>query len=121
MKVRKICAVLLFLALLSGVSIAAAQEYQAGRIVKVEKQQSHSASGGTDSSLGSAVATYHVSIQLGDRIYVCQYKTDSENDISWTDGKDVQARVSGKAIYVKKVTGKEVRGSILSTSPAEKM
>jgi len=36
-------------------------------------------------------------VQLDDKIYVCQYK--AEWDLSWVEGKDVQARVKGKMIY----------------------
>jgi len=55
-------------------------------------------------------------VQLDDKIYVCQYK--AEWDLSWVEGKDVQARVKGKMIYVKKANGKEAKGSILSTAAA---
>jgi hypothetical protein len=118
MNVRSVCSVFLGLALLCGISFAAGHEYQAGKIVKVEKQESRAPSGGTDASLKAEVATYRISILLGDKVYVCQYKTDAERDISWVEGKDVEARVSGKAMYVKKASGKEAKGSILSTTPA---
>jgi len=119
MKVRAVCVIFSCLVLLTGVGFAAAQ-YQAGKIVKVEKHESHgpSTQGGTDAPLTREVTTYHVSIKLGDKVYVCQYQTDPEIELSWIEGKDVEARVKGKAIYVKKATGKEARGSILSTSPA---
>ena len=118
MKVRGVCAAFVCLILLSAVGFAAAHTYQAGKIVKVEKQASHTPSGGTDAPPKANVATYHVSIQLGDKVYVCRYQIDPENDTSWIEGKDVQARVSGKVMYVKKATGKESKGSILSTVPA---
>jgi hypothetical protein len=118
MRVLSVYAVFLCLALLCGTGFAAAHEYQTGKIVKVEKQESRASSGGTDASAKAAVATYQVSIQLGDKVYVCRYQTDTDNDISWVEGKDVQARVSGKAVYVKKANGKEARGSILSTASA---
>jgi hypothetical protein len=119
MKVRTTTAVFLFLALLSAASFAAPQ-YQAGKIVKVEKQEephAHSA-GGTDAPLKAEVATYHVSIQLGDKVYVCSYDAHADQDMSWVEGKDVEARVKGKVVYVKKANGKEAKGSILSTAPA---
>jgi hypothetical protein len=98
--------------------LAAGPQYQAGKIVKVEKQESQSHSGGTDAPLTSEVASYHVSIQLGDKIYVCNYKSGLKSDPSWDVGKEVEARISGKVMYVKKPTGKEAKGSILSTAPA---
>lgn len=118
MKVRAVCVVFLSLALLSSIGFAAAQEYQAGKIIKVEQQESHASSGGSDASMKAEASTYRISIQLGDKIYVCRYQTGPESDISWVEGKDVQARVSGKAMYVKKATGKEGKGTILSIARA---
>ncbi|HLN97546.1 MAG TPA: hypothetical protein VK208_03600, partial [Pyrinomonadaceae bacterium] len=66
--------------------------------------------------LKAGVNSYRISVQLDDKIYVCQYK--AEWDLSWVEGKDVQARVKGKMIYVKKANGKEAKGSILSTAAA---
>jgi len=118
MKVRAICAVLVCLALLSGIGFGAAHQYQPGKVVKVEKRESHAPSGGTDAPLKAEIATYLVSIQIGDKVYVCQYKTYPEDDISWVEGKDVEARVAGKAMYVKRASGKEAKAPILSTGPA---
>jgi hypothetical protein len=120
MKFGVVCAAFLCLTLLSAPGFAAAHQYQAGKIVKVEKQESHSHSGGTDAAMVAEIASYHVSIQLGDKVYVCNYDTHSEHDISWVEGKDVEARVSGKVVYVKKANGKEANGAILSISHAGK-
>jgi hypothetical protein len=117
MKVRVVGTVFLCLTLLSGIGFAA-HEYQAGKIIKVEKHQSPTASGGTDAPLNAEVETYNISIQLGEKVYTCRYQTHPGDDISWIEGKDVQARVGGKVMYVKKATGKEAKGSILSTLPA---
>ena len=118
MNIRAISTISLCLALLSGTGLAAAHEYQNGKIVKVEKHESSAPSGGTDAPLKAGVETYHVSILLGDKVYVCRYQTDPDLDLSWIEGKEVQARVSGKAMYVKKATGKEAKGSILSSTAA---
>jgi hypothetical protein len=121
MKVRSVSSVALCLALLCGVCLAVAHQYQAGKIVKVEKQESRSSStGGTDAPLKGAVATYRISIQLGEQVYICRYQADPELDLSWVEGKEVQARVGGKAMYVKRANGKEARGSIVSTEPTAK-
>ncbi|MGC2193372.1 MAG: hypothetical protein WA628_01765 [Terriglobales bacterium] len=118
MRIRAVCAVFVSLAVLIGVGFRAAHEYQVGKIVKVERRQSRGPSGGTDAPLTSEVVPYRISIRLGDNIYVCGYQTGPERDLSWTEGKDVEARVSGKVMYVKKANGKEAKGSILSTAPA---
>jgi hypothetical protein len=117
MKCRVVCAVFFCLTLLAVTGLAAHQ-YQAGKIIKVERQESHSHSGGTDAPATTEVSSYHVSVQLGDKIYVCNYDTNSDRDISWAEGKDVEARVTGRVVYVKNANGKEVKGSILSTSAA---
>jgi len=118
MKVRAVCAVLACLVLLSSIGFAAAPEYQAGKIIKVEKRQSHSSSGGTDAPSTVEATTYHVSIKIGDKVYVVRYQTDPDAELSWIEGKDVQARVKGKGMYVKKINGKEAKGSIVSTTTA---
>ena len=118
MKIRVLWAVFVSLAMLSGVGFAGDHEYQAGKIVKVEKLESRGPSGGTDAALAPGVMSYRVSIQLGDKVYVCSYQTGPDRDISWIEGKDIEARVSGKVMYVKKANGKEAKGSILSSEPA---
>ena len=92
-------------------------QYQNGKIVKIEKQASHQPLGGTDAPITPDVASYQVSIQLGDKVYLCHYDTHSDWDLSWAEGKDVEARVSGKVVYVKRPSGREAKGAILSTSP----
>jgi hypothetical protein len=118
MKIRAACAVFVSVALLCAIGVAAAHEYQVGKIVKVEKRGSSEPSGGTDAAVTSDVVPYRISIRLGDNIYVCTYKTGLERELSWTEGKDIEARVSGKVMYVKKANGKEAKGSILSTARA---
>ena len=116
MKFRVVCSVFLCLTLV-GVGFGAGPEYQTGKVIKVEKQERSAPSGGSDAPKKGDVSSYHVSIQLGDKIYLCSFDTHSEHDPPWAEGKDVQARVSGKVIYVKKASG-EVKGPILSTSSA---
>ena len=118
MRAHVVLAVLFCLILLSAVGLSAAHKYQDGKIVKVEKHASHTPSGGTDAPSHAEAATYHISIQLGDKVYVCRYQADPEL-VSWVEGKAVQARVSGKVMYVKEAHGKEAKGSIMSTAPAE--
>ena len=118
MKICSVCAVLFCLAVASGIGFAATHEYQAGKIVKVEKLQSRAPSGGSDAPLAAEVASYRISIRLGDNVYVCSYQSMPDLDLAWVEGKDVEARVSRKVMYVKKANGKEAKGSILSTTPS---
>ena len=118
MKIRSVYAVFLCLAVVSGIGFAATHEYQAGKIVKVEKLQSHAPSGGNDAPLTAEVVSYRISIRLGDNVYVCSYHSVPDLDLAWVEGKEVEARVKGKVMYVKKANGKEAKGSILSTTPS---
>jgi hypothetical protein len=105
--------------LLARPAVAEQQQYQTGKIVKVERQQS---SGSNTSSMDVPVkaetASYRISILLDGKTYVCLYRTDSERDLSWTEGKEVQARVKGKVMYAKTAGGKQVKGTIVSSSAA---
>jgi hypothetical protein len=94
------------------------KQYQDGTIIAVEKQAGPASTGGTDAPTASSVDEYNISIQVGDTLYVVRYKSHSDQDLSWTKGKDVQVRTSGSAIYVKKANGKEAKGSILKTTKA---
>jgi hypothetical protein len=116
MKIRTVYTIFVCLALLTAVTFAAAHEYQTARVIKVERQESQSQPGGSDAPTQTMVARHHVSIQIGDKVYRCSYDTHSDNDISWIEGKEVEARVSGKVLYVKKPNGKEEKGTILGTS-----
>jgi hypothetical protein len=118
MKVRMVFAAFLCFTVLSVVGNLAAQNYQSGKITKVEKQAAHASSGGsTDAPTDADVTSYLVSVQLGGKVYVCKYKAHADKDISWIEGKDVQARVSGKTMIVQKLNGKEEKGSIVRSSP----
>jgi hypothetical protein len=94
------------------------KQYQDGKIIAVEKQAGPASAGGTDAPIASSVDEYNISIQVGDTVYVCRYMSHSDQDLSWTKGKDVQIRTSGSAMYVKKANGKEAKASILKTTKA---
>jgi hypothetical protein len=68
--------------------------------------------------VASQVDKYEISIQVGDTVYVCRYLSHSDEDLSWTKGKEGQVRVKGKTMYVKKVTGQEAQATILRTTKA---
>jgi hypothetical protein len=95
-----------------------ATQYQDGKIIAVNKLPGHSGSGGADAPVASQVDKYEISIQVGDTVYVCRYLSHSDEDLSWTKGKEGQVRVKGKTMYVKKVTGQEAQATILRTTKA---
>ncbi len=93
--------------------------YQAGKIVNVERLQgTGGGGGGTDAALKPETATYKISVQVNYTVYVVRYQAQGDQDLSWIQGKDVQVKVAGKKMYVKRVSGKDAKGSILSSSKA---
>jgi len=97
------------------VSSAQNTDFQSGKIVSVETIDSSASKGGTDAPTPPNLQKHDVSIELGGTIYVCRAETPKDFDLSWAQGKDVQARVKGKAMYVKRENGKVAKLSILRT------
>jgi hypothetical protein len=94
-------------------------QYESGKIVAVTKlPPAYANSGDADAPLTSDVDDYKISIQVGDTVYLCRYVSHSDLDLAWIQGKDVQVRVKGKTMYVKKATGKEAQASIVGRSKA---
>ena len=95
------------------------KDYQAGKIVNVEKQPATGGSGGgTDAALKPDTATYKISIRVNDTVYLVRYQAQGDQDLSWIQGKDVQVRIAGKKVYVKRASGADAKAGILSTSKA---
>jgi hypothetical protein len=93
--------------------------YEAGKIVNVERLPgTGGGGGGTDAALKPETATYKISVQVSDTVYIVRYQAQGDQDLSWIQGKDVQVKVAGKKMYVKRVTGRDAKGSILSTTKA---
>jgi len=92
--------------------------YEAGKIVNVERQPGTAGSGGTDAPSTSATATYKISVQVNDTVYLVRYQALGDQDLSWIQGKDVQVRVSGKKMYVKRASGADAKAGIISKSKA---
>jgi hypothetical protein len=88
-------------------------QYQDGKIIAVKKLPSHDSAGHTDTPMASEVDDYEISIQVGDTVYVCRYVAHSDQDLSWTHGKEGKVRIKGKTMYVKRATGRETQASIL--------
>jgi hypothetical protein len=92
--------------------------YEAGKIVNVERQPGTAGSGGTDAPSTSATATYKISVQVNDTVYLVRYQAQGDQDLSWIQGKDVQLRVSGRKMYVKRASGADAKAGIISKSKA---
>jgi hypothetical protein len=69
--------------------------------------------------LKTDVLDHDVSIQVGDTVYVCSYHAQSGQELSWLQGKDVQVRIKGKVIYVKRPSKKDAQARIVRTTKAD--
>jgi hypothetical protein len=97
------------------VSSAQNTDFQTGKIVSVETIDSSAPTGGTDAPTAANRQKHNLSIELGGTTYVCRVETSKDYDLSWSQGKEVQVRVKGKRMDVKRANGKVVKLSILNT------
>jgi len=102
----------------SPVLFAQDRDFQAGKIVSVEAIDSGAPQGGTDAPTAANKQKHTLSIDVGGTVYVCQVKTAQDYDLSWAQGREVQVRVSGKTMDVKRENGKIVKLAILSKKTA---
>jgi hypothetical protein len=115
MKVR---IVLISACLLSLAAITVAQNYQTGKIVSITKHPAQTSKGGTDAPLKGSTDDYDVVISLADTNYTALYHHHGDLSPAWSEGKEVQVSVTGKAMTVKTASGKAERLRILSRKPA---
>jgi len=110
----------IFALLICTATVSSAQnaDFQTGKIVSVEPIDSGASKSGTDAATRANLQKHDVSIELGGTVYVCRAETTKDFDLSWAQGKDVQARVKGKAMYLKRENGKVAKLSILRTKNA---
>jgi hypothetical protein len=103
--------------LISIAAVASAQttDFQAGKIVSVESINSSAHTGGTDAPTAANRQKHNLSIELGGTTYVCRVETSKDYDLGWAEGREVQVRVKGKTMDVKREDGRVVKLSILST------
>ena len=104
-------------------SLAGAETYLQGTVLKIEPHVTQSTvHKATDAAPPPTAATYEITIQLGDMVYVGRYQRASDYlPSNWVVGQPVQMRV-GKhkhRIYLKDVSGKEVALVILTRHPVE--
>jgi hypothetical protein len=99
----------------AALSSAQNADFQTGKIVSVETIDSGAHTGGTDAPTAANRQKHNLSIELGGTVYVCRVETIKDYDLGWAQGKEVQVRVKGKTMDVKRENGKVVKLSILST------
>jgi hypothetical protein len=100
---------------IAAVSSAQNTDFQTGKIVSTDTIDSSTHTGGTDAPTAANRQKHNLSIELGGTIYVCRVETTKDYDLGWAQGKEVQVRVKGKTMDVKRENGKVVKLSILST------
>ena len=116
---RKAAVAFLIAFLVNSVVVAQTADFQTGKIVAVQKVNSGMSTGGTDAPTAQNRQRYHLSIQLNDSVYVCRADVTQDMDLEWAQGKEVQVRVKGKVLELKRASGKIVKLSILSSKKAE--
>jgi len=101
-------------ACLTHTAAAQGSNYQNAKILTVQKLPGSSGSStGTDAPISAETDRYNVNIQLGDSVYTCRATAPGGSDLDWTQGKSVQAKVKGKAMYLKRSNGAVVKLSIV--------
>jgi len=102
-------------------SVARSQnEYQQGKVVSVQKLPPKAPYEGdaTQAPLKASVTRYNVSTQVGDTVYVYQYKTESGEVVPWKPGETQDVRVKGNEIHVESANGEDSHYSIISKTKA---
>lgn len=100
---------------IAALSSAQNADFQTGKIVSVETIDSGAHTGGTDAPSAANRQKHNLSIELGGTIYLCGVESSKDYDLGWAQGKDVQVKVKGKTMDVKRENGKVVKLSILGT------
>jgi len=97
-------------------SLAQDTDFQAATIVSVEKLPSTAArnQSASDAPLASNMNEYNLGIQLNGKVYSCRILVHGDNH-TWTDGKEIQAKVEGKVMKVKMPHGDIARLKIVSS------
>jgi hypothetical protein len=93
-------------------------QYQTGKIISVDNRPVEQGNPSNNPPLASNVANHDISIQVGDTIYAATFQTGKDYDLSWLRDKDIQVKIKGKVMSIKRVMGPDTTISITSTSKA---
>ncbi len=109
--------------LLASFSVAQNPAYQRGTILAIQSKSAHNAvHKATDAPPPADEATYDITVQVGDMVYVGRYQHASDYvPGNWVAGQPVDMRVGKNKhrIYLKDVSGKEVALPIVTRRPAK--
>jgi hypothetical protein len=106
MKVR-VSAMFVLFALMAAAALAQQADYQPGKIASIKKREIASPTGHTDAPTKPSVDVYDVTVESGGKTYNAVYKSHSDLDPTWAEGKDCDVQVKGKTMYLKRSSGKQ--------------
>jgi hypothetical protein len=120
MKIVWLSLALVCLAAFPAVAQSQQDDYQQGKIISIQKLPPRAPYEGdaTQAPLKASVTRYNVSTQVGDTVYVYQYKTESGEVVPWEPGQTQEVRVKGNVMHVKRATGEDSHYSIVSKAKA---
>jgi hypothetical protein len=120
MKTMWLSLVLVWLAAYPALAQAQQNDYEQGKIISIKKLPPAAPYEGdaNQAPLKASVSRYNVSTQVGDTVYVYQYKTESGEVVPWEPGQTQDVRVKGNVIHVKRATGEDGHYSIVSRAKA---
>ena len=119
---KNLCLSLVLMSVMAFPALAQSQrdDYQQGKIISIQKLPPAAPYEGdaTQAPLKASVTRYNVSTQVGDTVYVYQYKVESGEVVPWEPGQTQEVRVKGNVIHVKRATGEDGHYTILSRAKA---
>jgi hypothetical protein len=112
--------VLVCLAAFPALAQSQQDDYQQGKIISIEKLPPKAPYEGdaTQAPLKASVTRYNVTSQVGDMVYVYQYKVESGEGVPWEVGQTQQVMPKGNVMHVKRATGEDGTYSIVSKAKA---
>jgi hypothetical protein len=120
MKIVWLTLLLVCLAAFSVVAQSQQDDYQQGKIISIKKLPPGAPYEGDASMepLQASVTRYNVSTQVGDTIYVYQYKVETGEGVPWDVGQTQQVKPKGYVMHVKGINGQDATYSIVGRSKA---
>src|SRR4051794_10340845 len=100
---KNVCLSLVLMSVMAFPALAQSQrdDYQQGKIISIQKLPPAAPYEGdaTQAPLKASVTRYNVSTQVGDTVYVYQYKVESGEVVPWVPGQTQQVRVKSNVMH----------------------
>jgi hypothetical protein len=115
---------LLMVVALGAIATAVEKPYQAGKILDVQRKvNTRVLYYLVNTPVTQDDPYYEVAVQVGDTVYRGVYTPRNEGEAlpaDWKTGAEVQARIDGRHLYIKRPNGLEVDFAIAKRKAAEK-